>query len=120
VEAVVGERPCDDRREGRRLAGTEEHGIVSVVVRPGNPAMLIDISAAGALIETEHRLRPGASVDLVMERSEGRASARGRVLRCSVVRVQAASLCYRGAIGFDRPLPWFIECERAVAAQQVV
>ncbi len=82
--------------------------------------MLINISAAGALIETEHRLRPGASVDLVMERSQGRASARGRVLRCSVVRVHAASLCYRGAIGFDRPLPWFVEYEGAAVAQQVV
>jgi len=119
MEAVVGQRHDGDRRDRRRLAGMQEHGIVSVVVRPGNPAMLINISAAGALIDTEHRLRPGASVDLVIERSQGRASARGRVLRCSVVRVQAASLCYRGAIGFDRPLPWFID-ERAAGARQVV
>ena len=116
MEAVVG----GDRREGRRLAGMQEHGIVSVRVRPGNPATLIDISAAGALIEVEQRLRPGSSVELVLDRGQYRASVRGRVLRCSVVRVQAASLCYRGAIGFDRPLPWFIEFERAAAAQQVL
>lgn len=120
MEAVVGSHRGRDRRGGQRLAGKEEHGIESVRVRPGNPATLIDISAAGALIEIEQRLRPGSSVELVLDRGQYRASVRGRVLRCSVARVQASSLCYRGAIGFDRPLPWFAEDEGAAVAQEVV
>jgi hypothetical protein len=32
---------------------------------------------------------------------------RGRVLRCAVCRLGASSVCYRGAIVFDRHLPWF-------------
>ena len=116
MEAVVGD---GDRRDARRHADVEDHGIVSVHVRPGNRAMLINISAGGALIETEQRLLPGASVDLLLERSKYRASVRGRVLRCSVIRVCAASMGYRGAVGFDRPLPWF-EHERVSAPHQVL
>jgi hypothetical protein len=83
--------------------------------------MLIDISMAGARIDTEHRLLPGTAVDLLLERGTCRAQIRGRVLRCAVVRVCAASLGYRGAIRFEKPLPWFAEEERAaVAAPQVV
>ena len=82
--------------------------------------MLINISAGGALIDTTHRLLPGSSVELLVERNHYRASVRGRVLRCAVVRVRPSAVCYRGAIGFDRCLPWFVEPERVDAAQQIV
>jgi hypothetical protein len=82
--------------------------------------MLINISAGGALIDTQHRLLPGASVDLHVERNNYRASVRGRVLRCAVVRVRASNMSYRGAIGFDRCLPWFVEPERVDVTQQIV
>jgi hypothetical protein len=82
--------------------------------------MLIDISSGGALIETGHRLLPGTSVELLLERHHYRASVRGRVLRCSVVRLHPSSVCYRGAIGFDRSLPWFVEPDRIEQSQQVV
>ena len=113
-------REGEERRQDSRHEGAEGHGIQSMQVRPGRHAMLINISAGGALIETGHRLLPGASVDLVLERSHYRATVRGRVLRCTVVRLQSASICYRGAIGFDRSLPWFVEHERVDITQQVV
>jgi hypothetical protein len=56
----------------------------------------------------------------VLDRSQYRATVRGRVLRCTVVRLRSASICYRGAIGFDRSLPWFVEHERVDMTQQVV
>ena len=113
-------RVGEDRRQGSRYEGPEGHGIQSMQVRPGRQAMLINISAGGALIETGHRLLPGSHVDLVLERSHYRATVRGRVLRCAVVRLQSASICYRGAIGFDRSLRWFVEHERLDIIQQVV
>ena len=113
-------RAGGERRLGSRHEGPEGHGIQSMQVRPGHHAMLINISAGGALIETGRRLLPGSNVDLVLERSQCRASVRGRVLRCTVVRLQSASICYRGAIGFDRSLPWFVEHERVDITQQVV
>jgi PilZ domain len=97
-----------NRRSTHRLCRVEEHGIVSTRVRPGHRAHLVDVSAAGALIETSYRLLPGASVELHLETETARANVRGRVLRSTVVRVRPASVCYRGAIAFDRDLPWYI------------
>ena len=102
-----------DRRRAHRQRRVEEHGIVAVRIRPGHEATVIDVSADGALVETHHRLLPGTAVDLHLEAPHRRATIRGRVLRCAVARVRSTSVCYRGAIGFDRHLPWFVDEESA-------
>jgi hypothetical protein len=109
-----------DRRGMRRLEALEEHGIVSACVPPGHRARLIDVSAGGALIETSHRLLPGTSVELQVETSKDRASIRGQVLRCAVVRVRPTWVCYRGAIAFDRHLPWFVDERGERSTPQVI
>lgn len=96
-----------DRRLARRRQRVQEHGIVHARVRPGHVVTLIDVSAGGVLVETTHRLLPGTNVELQVETHTRRANLRGRVLRCAVVRVRPASIWYRGAIMFDRYLPWF-------------
>jgi PilZ domain-containing protein len=107
-------RVAAERRETRRRLDAEDHGIVSTRVRPGHRAKLIDVSAAGALIETSHRLLPGTSVELHVETRSHRTNVRGRVLRCAIVIVRPSWVCYRGAIGFDRQLPWLLdESDRA-------
>ena len=98
-----------DRRVNRRRCRVHEHGIVRARVRPGHVVTLIDVSAGGALVETEHRLLPGACVELQVESENRSAWLRGRVVRCAVVRVRPASMSYRGAIAFDRYLPWFAD-----------
>jgi hypothetical protein len=110
----------EDRRGARRLDAFAEHRIVSALVRPGHRARLIDVSAGGALVETNHRLLPGAAVDLQVETGTGRASVRGRVLRCAVVRVRPTWVCYRGAIAFDHHLPWFVEERGERTTPQVI
>lgn len=109
-----------DRRAMRRLEAVEQHGIVSAFVRPGHRARLVDVSAGGALIETSHRLLPGASVELQVETGADRASIRGQVLRCAVVRVRPTWICYRGAIAFDRYLPWFVDERWEPSTPQVI
>jgi hypothetical protein len=116
--AVNGEMP--DRRAARRLEAFEEHRIMAASVRPGHRARVIDVSAGGALIETCLRLLPGTSVELQVETGMSRASVRGRVLRCAVVRVRPTWVCYRGAIAFDRHLPWFVDERREPATPQVI
>jgi hypothetical protein len=96
-------------RRGARRRGAGEHGIVRARIRPGHDVTLIDLSPGGALIEGDRRLLPGSPVDLHIQSGDRHASMRGFVLRCCVVRVRPASICYRGAIAFDRPLPWFDE-----------
>jgi hypothetical protein len=102
---------ADDRRQAPRQRGVEEHGIVATKVRPGRDASLVDVSAGGALVETSHRLLPGTSVELQLETSSERATVRGRVVRCAVAGLRSASVCYRGAISFDRHLPWFVPAD---------
>jgi len=97
-----------DRRMSRRLQQVEEHGVVATRVRPGYSAHLVDVSAAGALIETSYRLLPGTSVELHLETDTAHTNLRGRVLRSTIVRVRPSSVCYRGAIAFDRDLPWYV------------
>ena len=109
-----------ERRGTQRLAAIEDHRIVSACVRPGHRARLIDVSAGGALIETSHRLLPGTAVELQVATGTDRASVRGRVLRCAVVRVRPTWVCYRGAIAFDRYLPWFVDDRRESTTPQVI
>jgi PilZ domain len=95
-----------DRRQCRRFANPIEHGIQKVRIRPGHVAAIVNASAAGALLETEYRLLPGTVVELNMENAVHRTNVRGRVVRCAVSQVRAASVFYRGGIAFDRHLPW--------------
>ena len=108
--AVSGtSRHHHERRRAHRRRGLDEHGIVSVRVRPGRDVGLIDISAAGALVESTHQLSPGSPVELHVATQERRASVRGRVVRCSVAGLLATGVRYRGAIGFDQHLSWFVD-----------
>ena len=95
------------RRTPRR--GATDHGVVAAKIRPGHHVTLIDLSTGGALLEGERRLLPGTAVELQIHGKERHATLRGCVVRCTVVRVRAASVCYRGAIAFDRDLPWFVD-----------
>ena len=116
--AVSGAAP--DRRGTRRLEAFEEHRIVAASVRPGHRARVIDVSAGGALIETSQRLLPGTSVELQVETGTSRESIRGQVVRCAVVRLRPTWVCYRGAIAFDRHLPWFVDERREPTTPQVI
>jgi hypothetical protein len=98
-----------NRRQTCRRRHIDEHGIVSARVRPGHRARVIDVSAGGALIETNQRLLPGTSVELHVEAGSRHASVRGRVVRCAVVRVRPTWVAYEGAIAFDQHLPWFVD-----------
>ncbi len=96
-----------ERRRAVRLAKVNEHGIRIIRIRPGDGATIIDVSAAGALVETHRRLLPGSPVELHMETDHHKARVRGTVVHCAVVRVGPACIAYRGAIEFERHLPWF-------------
>jgi hypothetical protein len=95
-----------ERRFVRRRQSVEQHGIVSALVRPGITASVVDVSAAGVLIETHHRLLPGSSIEIHFEQKKRWPAVRGRVLRCAVAHIEPHLVRYRGAVLFDRHLPW--------------
>jgi hypothetical protein len=102
----MSQRSTPNRRLAPRHARVEDHGIVHARLRRGSSVTIVDASAGGILIETTDRLLPGAAVELQMQTPTTHASMRGRVLRSAVVRVRPSSVSYRGAIAFDRHLPW--------------
>ena len=102
-----------DRRRASRRRHVEEHGIVAARVRPGRDVSLLDVSAGGALVETASRLLPGSAVELHLESRDRRVAIRGRVIRCAVSRLRSTTVWYRGAIIFDRHLPWFVDDDAA-------
>jgi hypothetical protein len=95
-----------ERRLTRRSQSVSEHGIASALVRPGINASVVDVSAGGTLIETHHRLLPGSSIEIYFGQDKRLPAVRGRVLRCSVAHLEAGLIRYRGAVLFDRHLPW--------------
>jgi hypothetical protein len=75
-------------------------------LRAGREAAVVNVSAAGALIETPDRLLPGTRVRLEIPAPPGSLVAAGRVIRATVFAVSAEQgVRYRGAVNFDAPLP---------------
>jgi hypothetical protein len=96
-----------ERRVGghRHLLGAA--GALRARIRPGKDVVIIDISAGGALVESRHRLLPGAPVEITLDAGDRRATVRGRVARSFVARLRSTCVFYRTALAFDGSLPWF-------------
>jgi uncharacterized protein GlcG (DUF336 family) len=62
----------------------------------------VDVSDAGALVESTARLLPGTHVEVHVVTREGRILVRSRVTRASVHSVTADTLRYRAALAFER------------------
>lgn len=101
-----------DRRRHRRHGAAGPY-LQFARIRGGHDVLVVDVSAAGMLVESAHRLLPGTAVDV---RLEGERHAveivRGRVVRCAVARLEANAIFYRGAIAFDRELGGFADSVR--------
>lgn len=75
-------------------------------IRPGYEVAVIDFSVHGVLVESVHRLLPGATVNVrVISDRTSSPPLTGRIVRCAVARVTANGIWYRGAIALDGPLP---------------
>ena len=96
--------PGIDRRLHQREQGVGERSM-RARVRPGHTALIVNLSAGGALIEVATRLLPGKSVELQFERGAERVLVRGRLVRCRVVDVHPARMRYQAAVAFDRAIP---------------
>jgi hypothetical protein len=97
-----------DRREHRRFSGHELLGLRSARlgsarINPGPLVSILDVSAGGALIETEARLRPESEAVLELLGNLERTVVPFRVLRWHVSALNGP-LRYRGACAFTRPL----------------
>jgi hypothetical protein len=104
--AAIMTASSSDRRRALRRSSADQHGIAAARINPGKHITILNASAGGVLVETVHRLMPGAAVELHLEAQGRRTMVRGRLLRCYVASLGALSISYRAAIAFEQPLPW--------------
>ena len=95
-----------ERRRDPRIAWRG----VRARVRPGHRLAVVDISGSGALVEGPCALRPGARVEVLLER-DGRGDRIGaQVTRCSVASIDPEKgMTYRSALSFNEIYDWVRE-----------
>ena len=74
-------------------------------LRPGRTAHVVDLSAGGALIETDWRLLPGMRVEIQVGEPVPLFRVSGRILRCHVALLGRERIRYRGALMFEEQVP---------------
>jgi hypothetical protein len=104
------------RRTNRRIPACTE-ALSRIRLRAGRELAVINVSPWGALVEGATRLLPGTNVDVHVTAAQGRVLVRARVIRCTVWRVGADVIVYRGALAFPAPVDLLpIECAATGAA----
>jgi PilZ domain len=93
-----------ERRGSARRWLSAEGRSAQVRIRSGHPAVVLNISAGGVLVESESRLPPGTTIEMIFEEPDKRVSVKGRVLRSAVTRVLRNGVSYQVAVAFDRHL----------------
>lgn len=103
VTAASSATAPDDRRLYPRFAVEQLRGLRAVRIWPGPSISLVDMSAGGALIESDQPLRPGAEARLELADARGVRTVPFRVIRGWVSSLDAARR-FRGACMFAEPL----------------
>ena len=91
-----------DRRAAARRTPDPDEPLCWARLRAGRELAVVDISDAGALVESATRLLPGTHVEVHVVTREGRTLVRSRVMRASVHALTAETLRYRAALAFER------------------
>ena len=91
-----------ERRAAARRIPAADEPLCCARLRAGRELTVVDVSDAGALVESTARLLPGTHVEVHVVTREGRTLVRSRVTRASVHVVTADTLRYRAALAFER------------------
>ena len=94
----------EDRRANPRTAALADSGLSHARMQPGRTARVVNLSAGGALIETDWRLLPGARVELQLGAAR-RLRVTGRIVYCHVETLNREGVRYRGGLAFEEQLP---------------
>ena len=95
-----------ERRASPRVLRVHGGGHGAGAPASGSHAHIVDLSAGGALIETDWRLLPGMRVEMQVGEPVPLFRVAGRILRCHVALLDRERIRYRGALMFEEPLPF--------------
>jgi len=95
-----------ERRASARVLTLTMEGMERARLRPGRTAHIVDLSSGGALIETDWRLLPGMRVEMQVGDPVPLFRVAGRILRCHVALLDRERIRYRGALMFEKQLPF--------------
>ena len=98
-----------ERRATPRATTRPGDGVQRARLRPGRTAVVVDLSAGGALIETDWRLLPGMRVELQLGDPKPVLTIAGRIVRCHVAMLDRERIRYRGALAFEERLTWVVQ-----------
>jgi hypothetical protein len=102
---VPAAAPLQERRQYSRRRPHELDWIQRVRLRSAGEVALVDLSAGGALIDTDVPLRPGAVLSLeIVGHGMDPLVIPLHVLRCHVSALMADKARYRGALEFRQPI----------------
>jgi hypothetical protein len=91
-----------DRRVHQRIRAADLKWLRGSRVKNAHDVTLIDLSAGGALLDSDVQLRPGALITLEIV-GAGTIEVRSEVLRCRIAALRDAAAVYRGALIFKTP-----------------
>ena len=94
-----------ERRRSSRVAYRDGVLPPGALVLPGKPVVVVNLSASGALLETEWRIRPGRLVEVRLQFDSSSLTVRADVLRVWVSTLdRQRGLRYRAALAFSAPI----------------
>lgn len=95
-----------ERRASKRVLALTMEGMERARLRPGRRADIVNLSSGGALIETDWRLLPGTRIEMQVGDPVPLFRVAGRILRCHVAALGRERIRYRGALMFEKQLPF--------------
>ena len=98
-QAAEGRSASPNR--SRRTAPQEIEGFQNVVLNPGGPVEVTNISNSGMLVETGTRVKPGRPVQVSINTTDGSHLVQAKIVRAEVTTVDENGLHFELAISFD-------------------
>lgn len=90
-----------ERRRDRRCTASALR-VRQATLRPGRTVRVVDLSPAGALVQTDRPLRPGHRVHIRLVTDICIVSVAAHIVRCTVWAIHPdEGVAYRGALCFD-------------------
>lgn len=113
VEEIAEAKPAQSGAERRVWTRVPAEALktLSAQLATGASIRLLDLSRGGARFESERRFLPNSTVALQLVTADGIVTARGRVVRSKIIRMNQGGLGYEVGVAFNEILDRSLEGE---------